>query len=281
MPTAPSRLLDAAAWADLFQAAPPDLRRTLDLRAVRIGGALVLRSRVLGTPMFNRAIDVPADRRTVDAIVRAYADAGIDRYLVQGTAALERHALACGLSRWHRDWVVLERGPGPVVEATTDFTIAPAESHEATAFARILAAGLDLPDASIPLLSCMVGRPGWSTFVARDGAGPVAAAALYVEGNQAYLAGAATLPGHRGRGAHGALLAARIRAALARSCDRIVSETGEAVEGERNTSELNMRRAGLRPTAKRVNYAPSGTAWGQRPSGSYVQNVPVRTAQPR
>jgi len=58
-----------------------------------------------------------------------------------------------------------------------------------------------------------LGRPGWTQVVAYDGDVAVATGALFVAGEQAWLGSATTVPDARRRGAHGALVAARLRLA--------------------------------------------------------------------
>jgi hypothetical protein len=57
--------------------------------------------------------------------------------------------------------------------------------------------------------------PGLRRYLAYAGGRPATAGGLYIAGGQAYLAGAATVPGLRGRGGQGALIARRRRDAAA------------------------------------------------------------------
>ena len=85
--------------------------------------------------------------------------------------------------------------------------------------------------------------------------------ALFVQGDVGYLSYGATLPEHRGQGLQRLLLAKRIRVALALGCRAIVSETGEAVTGQRSSSYNNMVCLGLCPIATRDNYVLDGVGW--------------------
>jgi hypothetical protein len=67
------------------------------------------------------------------------------------------------------------------------------------------------------------------------------------------LAGSATLAGHRGRGAQGALPAARIAAGRAEGCRGFVVETGAPQPGEAAPSFRNVGRAGFREAYPRPN----------------------------
>jgi GNAT superfamily N-acetyltransferase len=99
---------------------------------------------------------------------------------------------------------------------------------------------------------------GATCFVAEIDGVPVGAAALAVHGGVALLAGASTLPAWRGRGAQGALLAARLSHAAACGCDLAMMG---ALPG--STSQLNAERAGLRVAYTRTKWrrgAPPGVS---------------------
>jgi len=105
-------------------------------------------------------------------------------------------------------------------------------------------------------------RDGWDCFVAYDGSVPAASGALFSSEGVGWLGIAATLPEHRRRGAQGALLSARIRAAAGADCEVVVTETGALVEGKPSGSYRNILRAGFELDYVRANYVspPSGRA---------------------
>ena len=70
-----------------------------------------------------------------------------------------------------------------------------------------------------------IGRDDCAHYLAFDGDRPVAAAGLCVAGAAGYLFLAATRPADRSRGAQNALIAARVRAAHARGCRIVTSQT--------------------------------------------------------
>jgi GNAT superfamily N-acetyltransferase len=90
---------------------------------------------------------------------------------------------------------------------------------------------------------------GTTCFVAEIDGAPVGTAALALHGGVALLAGASTLPEWRGRGAQGALLAARLAHAAGRGCDLAMMG---ALPG--STSQLNAERAGLRVAYTRTKW---------------------------
>jgi GNAT superfamily N-acetyltransferase len=100
--------------------------------------------------------------------------------------------------------------------------------------------GDEAPAWATELGELMGGSAGSHPFLAFLDGVPVAAAVLAVAGDAAYLGGAATLPEARGRGAQGALLAARLRAAADLGVRAVVCE---ALPG--SASERNQLRAGF------------------------------------
>lgn len=93
----------------------------------------------------------------------------------------------------------------------------------------------------IDALAARFGRPGWRFFQASVGGLPAGGGVLHMADGIATLAGGATVSTMRGRGCQRALLAARLRTALAEGCRLAVSR---CVAG--STSQRNMERIGLR-----------------------------------
>jgi GNAT superfamily N-acetyltransferase len=82
---------------------------------------------------------------------------------------------------------------------------------------------------------------GQAAFLALDGGVAVGGALVTVVDGLALLTGAGVLPSHRGRGIHGALLAARLAWARDRGCDLVAAATRPAAASQRN-----LERAGFR-----------------------------------
>lgn len=83
----------------------------------------------------------------------------------------------------------------------------------------------------------------------------MAAGALFALREAGWLGFAATLPSHRGRGAQGAILAARAARARELGLGVLITETGVPREGGTGPSYRNVLRSGFRPTYVRPNYA--------------------------
>ncbi len=130
--------------------------------------------------------------------------------------------------------------------------------EDAGDFAQVVVGGYGLPEWAGALAANVVGRPGWSCYVAYEGREPAGAGALFVHEGVGWLGFGATLPEFRGRGAQSAILAARIEDARIQGCSTVVTETGELEEGRPAGSYRNILRAGFREAGVRPNYrAPS------------------------
>ena len=90
---------------------------------------------------------------------------------------------------------------------------------------------------------------GYAAFLAEWDGEPIAAAAVNIHHGTALLAGAATIPAWRGRGAQAALLRARLHHAASVGCDlaMMVAEPG-------STSQRNAERQGFRVGYNRIKW---------------------------
>jgi len=139
--------------------------------------------------------------------------------------------------------------------AHADLSIRLAREADAPAVANVVATAYGMPPAIAPWFVNMVGRPHWQVGVAERDDFIVASGSLYVSGKYGWLGVGATLAEHRGHGAQSSLLAARIHAAREAGCELVVTETGDPINGEKNQSLDNIRRAGFEKVCSRVNYA--------------------------
>jgi hypothetical protein len=198
----------------------------------------------------------------LDRIDAFYATRG-GRYQVSAapgaTGDLGARLLARGF-RPARAWMTFHRPAGPIAGPDTRLRVVAAGPRDAAAFGRIVAAAFDLPPDLGGWVARTVGLPGWTCLLALDGDVPVGAAAVVVADGAAWFGFGATLPEHRGKGAQGALFAARSRVALAAGARHLVTETGAPEGDERpGPSYRNMLRWGFREAELRPNYAsPAG-----------------------
>jgi hypothetical protein len=269
-PRATAQWIERTALADglLAAAAAPGVRA--DPILIRAGAVAGYGLPGFASTLFNRVFvageGAPAAPEDLARVLDELAARGVDRPLLhlhpdEATPALEQVLAARSFTRYRRSWVKLLRAQGPVDAAPTLLTVRAARAEDAPAFAELMVEAHALLPETAALIAPIVERPGWHAYVALDGARLVATGALMVRGKVGYLSHAATRATHRSRGAQSALLEKRLRVAFALGCQVVVSETGEAVAGQPNTSYANMARAGLLPIGRRDNYARGGVAW--------------------
>lgn len=94
-------------------------------------------------------------------------------------------------------------------------------------------------------------RPGWRLFLACDNGIPAAVGVMHAIGSIASCTLAATVPEHRNRGLHRALLQKRMYEAAQAGCGLVVAQAAFA-----GTSHRNMERSGMRTAWTRAVWAP-------------------------
>ena len=233
--------------------------------AIDVAGATCLRAPYApDSPMLNRVVGLGIDRPVAEAELDEALGAMDDSTFYVGVSpssdpALDRLLEARGLEEgW--GWMLFERAPLPAPAVRTPLALGEVTNDDADEWAAVVTAGYGLPEESATRLAAAPGSGGWTAFLARDGDEPAAAAAVWVEPPAAYFGFAATLPEHRGKGAQGALFAARIERALALGCTTLVTETGELRDGSPSSSYRNILRLGFEPrhvVANRLHRRPS------------------------
>ena len=239
--------------ADLFAAAPADVRSELGLRVARIGGGVATASSAIPGRMLNHVLGLglnePAGAEVLDEVRRFYADAPPGWVI-----AAPPHADVVR-EGWEPDyaWVKFRRGvePAPLAETTLDVRVAGAD--DGAAFGRIAAGVFGLADAAAGWLGALPGRERWICMLAWDGDAPAATGAVFLDEGAAWLGFGATLPEFRRRGAQRALLAARISFALEAGCDVLATETGAQEVGRPDASFRNITWSGFEPAYVRDN----------------------------
>lgn len=218
--------------------------------ALDVGGATCLRApHAPDAPMLNRVLGLGRDGRTDEAMLdEALGAMGDTAFYVavspDADAALDGILAARGLEPgW--GWMLFERGTLPAITTETNLQVVEVGADRANDWARIVVAAYGLPIDSLPWLSALPGLPHWHAFLALDGDEPAASAAVWIDPPAAYFGMAGTLPGHRGKGGQGALLATRIERALEAGCTRLVTETGEHRDDRPGNSYRNILRHGF------------------------------------
>ena len=232
--------------------------------AIDVAGATCLRAPYApDSPMLNRVVGLGVDRPVAEAELDEALGAMDDSTFYVGVSpssdpALDRLLEARGLEEgW--GWMLFERAPLPAPAVRTPLALGEVTNDDADEWAAVVTAGYGLPQESATRLAAAPGSGGWTAFLARDGDEPAAAAAVWVDPPAAYFGFAATLPEHRGKGAQGALFAARIEPALALGCTTLVTETGELRDGSPSSSYRNILRLGFEPrhvVANRLHRRP-------------------------
>src|SRR4051794_1344718 len=231
-----------AAMVDAFRAVP-EIGEMAE-----IGGATCIVVRGLGSRMFNRVLDLTTTE-PLDEIAAFYSD---EPWWLADSHGLGPELEERGFVRDY-GWMKFSRGVGPR-EAQSDLDVRLLRPNRAADFAAVVVEGYEIPEWTAPLAANVVGRPGWSCYVAYDGADPAGAGALYVHEGVGWLGYAATLPRFRGRGAQSGILAVRIENARKQGCSTVVTETGELRKGRPSGSYRNILRAGFREAGVRANY---------------------------
>jgi GNAT superfamily N-acetyltransferase len=240
---------EGAAFRDFYKVTPGEVHL--------IDGATCLMVRTLKDPLANLVMETgvreSATEATLDSVAALY-DGLPHRVQVDAAASppelaqlLEArgYAKAEEFTRFHRD--VEQADP-----RATSLEIRAVVRDDGFSF--VLLTVLNLPGALRPMLAALPGRSGWHCFVAYEADEPVAAAALFVDGDIGWLGWAATQHGARGRGAQSAMIAARIEAARRAGCRALTVETDD------EPSRRNLVRAGFRDVGLRADYV-TRPAW--------------------
>jgi len=257
--------IEAAAYADLFAAAPPALRRRLGLAVERVAGATLLIAPGLPTPMFNRAIGfglhTPANDTDLRAIEAAYRRAGAANWWLHwnpqaAPAGFDSRLPAAGYTLPPRArWAKLMRPTAGAPAAPAALAVESATEANAGAVGSAIASAFEMPPFMADWLQALHGREGWRVYALREGDTVVGGACLFVDGSTAWLGMGAVLASHRRRGGQRSLLARRIADAGELGAVHAVTETGLPVADEPNPSLANIRGAGFACVAERLNYA--------------------------
>lgn len=204
-------------------------------------------------------ISQSATETQIDAIIDTYKAAKVPRFFVQLSpyaqpGNIRKMLEQKGFSHYN-NWAKLYRKADvPIPPVQTDLTVVEIGKERAEEYGRLIVEGFEWEEQLAGVMAGTVGAPGYKNYFALEGEKPVAAAALYVNGQYASMAIAGTLPGHRGKGAQSALLARRIADAQAMGCRHIISETAEEKPDKPVASYRNMRRMGFELAYLRPNF---------------------------
>ncbi|HMA88102.1 MAG TPA: hypothetical protein VKP89_05090 [Burkholderiales bacterium] len=150
--------IEAAAYREMYAAAPPELGARLGLETREIDGATLLVARGIPDPFFNRTIGLglarPAREEDVDAMLAAYrAVKSWWLHLTPGAApaALVSWLEARGFAlAKRRAWAKMVRGTAAPPEVATPLEVRAARAGEEGPLAESIAAGFGMPAAFVP-----------------------------------------------------------------------------------------------------------------------------------
>jgi hypothetical protein len=254
-------LVEAAAFTALWEAAPEHVRREHGIHARTVAGAVCTAvALVPENTMINRVTGLGLDGAPTDAeldeIDAFFRDAGT-RYAI-GVSPFAAPELAArlearGFERGYA-WTKFRRGVEPPPPVETALRVEEIGAEHGDAFGLVVARGYGLPDAAAEWLGATAGAPGFRLFLAWAGDEPAGAGALFAGDGIGWLGLAATVPEHRRKGAQGALLATRFRAAAAAGLRELATETGELLHDRPSSSYRNLLRFGFAEQYVRANY---------------------------
>lgn len=258
--------IERNAWEDMARAAPPQFAAAIGLETRRMGSALFLAAAKIPQFQFNWLAGAGLggdDGSCVGEAVARFRDVGQTKFIVQiapgpNAATMENLARDAGLQASPLSWAKLCRETRNAPDVATSLGIREVGAEERNVFAESAIAGFGMPAPMAVWLSQIVGRPHWHAYVSFDGEEPAGAAALYIDGDFAWLGIGATRPEMRRRGGQSALLARRIADAAKYGARHAVTETGVPQEGQPAPSYKNILGCGFDVAYVRPNWTLPG-----------------------
>lgn len=255
-------LIEASAWRQIQRSAASDFKDRFGVSVRADSGTVRIHAQRSTQLALNRVyalgVATPVNEARLDALTREFILAGSPRFLISWAPVAQppeaRRWFAERGFRRITGIARLVRRTEPALEAVSGLEIVIAGPRDAEQFGATAALGNGLPLDFAPGFNSTLGRRGWRHYLALDGSRPVAAAALYLEGDVAWAGLAGTLAADRRRGAQSALLARRTRDAYEAGARWITCETTAESPERPNQSLRNMRRLGFEVSYELENY---------------------------
>lgn len=255
--------IERHAWKDLLRVFPPALGQAIGLQTLEIHHALFLMANRIPQYQFNwlHGAGLEGDEgQSIAPAVQRFRAGQQRKFFIQ--IAPGPHALACadqareqGLVEHPLAWAKFVRSTAKPPAADSPFEIREAGIEDADLFAATAIGGFGMPAPMAAWLVEIVTRPKWHTYIAYYEGTPAGAAALYVDGDFAWLGIGATLPAMRKRGGQSSMIARRIADAARYGAKYAVTETGVPQAGQPAPSYTNIRKAGFEVAYDRANWA--------------------------
>ncbi|WP_424533522.1 GNAT family N-acetyltransferase [Sphaerisporangium viridialbum] len=261
---------EIAAYVDFVTGAPTPVREALGIGSLSVGSALALAVREDPSHFFNRAGGFGEGEPITADVMARVCDFCRKQGVSQGAfmiappllppdwaSAVAQLDLTTG-----RRYVklgcdtetTLSAGDG-IAPLDPGLRVGMVEPHQANEWATVMMTAFDFnTPGMVDMAASCVGKPNWRQYAVWDGERIIAVGSIFINGECADMFGGATLPEGRRRGAHSALLTARVRAAKAAGCRWLVAESGAENSGDHNTSLHNMLRTGFEPLYERVTW---------------------------
>lgn len=229
---------EAEAFASLMSAA--------GLPVTRIAGAVCWAAPGIPDMQLNRVGGLglerdPSDEKLdeIEAFFRGHGN----RFAISLTPGpLHDRLLERGYTSGYR-WMKFRRDASPAGSVTTELVVE--ETDDADAYGSVIAEAFGLPTGG-EFFGGVVGRPGWTLFLARAGDEVAGGAALFLDdAGVGWLGIGGTRAAFRGKGAQNALISARIEHGRALGAHAFTTETGETVDDRPNGSYRNILRGGF------------------------------------
>lgn len=255
------------AWLDLFAAAPAVLSEQLELKHTIIHGLGLLACPAIPITELNRAMALGAEQPVSDeelAEALQWLNIHADAWAFQINPALNTSAtidwlrkqeLAPASNGWAK-FYLHHTAISDTSHPPSAYEIRPVETHDADNFGLVVQSGFGLPEQVRPWFSALVGREKWKTYLAWDNNRPVAAGAMYIDHQTAWLGIDTTLAELRQKGTQRALIMRRLRDGKQSGVTAFTAETGHpATENEPGYSSFrNYLNSGFNKICVRQNY---------------------------
>jgi hypothetical protein len=235
---------------------PPATAKRLRPRVDHVADALLTMMARSDALRLNRVTALghrgEASAAAIDTIIERYREAKIRRFsLLLGPgpqAERIRDWLEARGFRRHQGYVLLVRDARiPVPKVETDLSVRRTGRAEAARAVDVLAEAFAMGSGHREWAIASNGSTHYEHYMAFAGRTAVAVGAMRIDGDLAWLGGAATRTRWRGRGAQSAIIAARLRRAQRAGCAWAWSETAEPVRGRPDGSRRNLVRFGFEP----------------------------------
>lgn len=243
-------LLEASVWAELHGRFGLEAGNEFAI-VKRWGRAAALASRAANAVAINRAIgfgfERPLDRRQLSEIRTFFREQGKSRWFVECSpdASIDVAALVAAGGVVGGSVIKLVADLDDQVDLPAPaFDVISASAADGPRFMDLVGTQLAVPEAVRYGIVSTIGDPDWHFYFAMASGHPVAGAAMFIDGESAWLGLAGTVPECRNRGAQTALLVRRLRDAKAAGC-RWVSADAIPESGSPNSSWRNMKRLGF------------------------------------